>query len=155
MTSSGPRLVPRHRWASAACMAWILLVSGTGCNTSPFTIVPVSGTVLLDGQPLAGGVINFQPIVTGSATNSGPGSTARIDPEGHYSLSTMAGQQGAVVGKHRVKIYSFSAESDKASTGQSAPRREQVPARYNYRSDVTFDVPAQGTDKADFSIATK
>jgi hypothetical protein len=30
-----------------------------------------------------------------------------------------------------------------------------VPARYNYRSDVTFDVPAEGTDKADFSITTK
>jgi hypothetical protein len=67
-------------------MAWILLVSGTGCNTSPFTIVPVSGTVLLDGQPLAGGVINFQPIVTGTATNSGPGSTARIDPEGQRQV---------------------------------------------------------------------
>jgi hypothetical protein len=67
----------------------------------------------------------------------------------------MVGDRGAVVGKHRVKIYSYSAESDKASKDKSAPRQEQVPARYNYRSDVTFDVPAQGTDKADFSITTK
>ena len=117
--------------------------------------MPVSGTVLLDGKPLTGGVINFQPIVTGKGVNGGPGSTARIGAEGRYSLATVRGQPGAVVAKHRVKIYSFSPESPRVEDGASATKRELVPARYNYNSDVTFDVPAGGTEKADFSIPAK
>ncbi|MBM4010692.1 MAG: hypothetical protein ACKO4Z_12955 [Planctomycetota bacterium] len=134
----------------------LLLASCGGCNKSPFALVPVSGTVLLDGKPLAGGVINFQPIATGTSTNGGPGSTARINAEGGYSLATISGLPGAVVGKHRVKIYSYSPESPAVTDGAKATtQREQVPARYNYKSDVTFDVPAAGTDKADFSIKSK
>jgi hypothetical protein len=30
-----------------------------------------------------------------------------------------------------------------------------VPPRYNYKSTLTFDVPAAGTDKADFALEAK
>ena len=131
-----------------------MLIVVAGCSSSPYSLVPVSGTVTLDGQPLAGGVINFQPVGEGTVT-VGPGSTARIDAAGRFSLSTIRGQPGAVVAKHRVKIYSYSAETAKIEDGGSTAQRERVPARYNYQSDVTFDVPAGGTDKADFTIQSK
>jgi hypothetical protein len=143
------------RHPRGAFAAVVLLATCTACNQSPFAVVPVSGTVLLDGQPLAGGVINFQPVVTGTSVNGGPGSSARFDSSGRFSLATMRGQPGAVVGKHRVKIYSFNAETAKGSDGGGTPPRERVPARYNYRSELMFDVPPGGTDKADFSITTK
>lgn len=139
-------------WAAAA----LLLVSAaTGCKPSPFALVPVSGTVLLEGKPLDGGVINFQPIATGTAATGGPGSTARIDPSGRFSLATIQGQPGAVAGPHRVKIYSFNAETAARSKNGSASERERVPPKYNYNSSLTFDVPAAGTDKADFSLEAK
>ena len=152
MMSAGSRATPMHRWRTAV---WILLAACTACKPSPFALVPVSGTVLLDGKPLTGGAISFQPIVAGKGVNGGPGSTARIGAEGRYSLATVRGQPGAVVAKHRVKIYSFSPESPRVEDGASAAKRELVPARYNYHSDVTFDVPAGGTEKADFSIPAK
>lgn len=150
LSGSGARRI--HRLGA---VAWLMLAACSGCNRSPFTLAPVSGTVLLDGRPLAGGVINFQPIAAGEGGKGGPGSTSRTDAEGRYWLTTVRGQRGAVVGKHRVKIYSFSPESPPIADDAPAPQRELVPARYNYRSDVTFDVPAGGTDTADFSIKTK
>lgn len=151
MTTSALNGWATHRWAVAV----VLVASCVGCSRSPFSLVPVSGTILLDGQPLAGGVINFQPLATGDVAKAGPGSSARIGADGRYSLSTVRGQPGAVAGKHRVKIYSFSPESPPTTEGGPAVQKERVPARYNYRSDVTFDVPATGTDTADFAIATK
>jgi hypothetical protein len=134
--------------------AMMLAVASTGCSPSPFNLVPVSGSVSLDGQPLAGGIVNFQPIVAGPGANAGPGSTARIGPDGRYTLATIRGEPGAVVGKHRVKIYSYNAET--ATHSPNGEReRERVPPRYNYSSNVTFDVPTAGTDKADFELNTK
>jgi hypothetical protein len=135
--------------------ALTIAVACTGCSPSPFKFVPVSGTVSLDGQPLAGGIVNFQPIVVGTGVNSGPGSTARTGADGRFTLATIRGEPGAVVGKHRVKIYSFNAETAKRSGNGTAPDRERVPPRYNYKSTLTFDVPEAGTDKADFALEAK
>ncbi len=145
--------------ASQAChlgaTAILLAVACAGCSPSPFNLVPVSGSVSLDGQPLAGGIVNFQPIVAGPGANAGPGSTARIGPDGRYTLATIRGEPGAVVGKHRVKIYSYNAETAKQDANGGPQGREKVPPRYNYESKVTFDVPTAGTDKADFELNTK
>jgi len=135
--------------------AVMLAVTALGCNQSPFKLVPVSGIVSLDGQPLSGGIVNFQPIISGSGVNAGPGSTARTGPDGRYTLATIRGAPGAVIGKHRVKIYSFNAETAKRSQNGNAAERERVPPRYNYNSTLTFDVPVAGTDKADFSLEAK
>jgi hypothetical protein len=135
--------------------AIVLAVACAGCNPSPFKLVPVSGSVSLDGQPLAGGIVNFQPIVAGPGATAGPGSTARIGTDGRYTLATIRGEAGAVVGKHRVKIYSYNAETAKQDANGGPREREKVPPKYNYKSDVTFDVPVEGTDKADFSLEAK
>ena len=145
---------PDSRSRCLRMAGWILLASCAACSRSPVALANVSGKVLLDGQPLAGGVINFQPIASGTGTNGGPGSTARIGPEGRFSLTTIRGAPGAVVGKHRVKIYSSSPESPATADRSSPAERERVPAAYNYKSNLTFDVPAAGTETADFLITT-
>jgi len=135
-------------FALLACMA-------SGCSRQPFPLAAVSGTVLLDGQPLAGGVVNFQPIATEKARITGPGSTGRTGPDGRFTLQTITRHPGAVIGPHRVKIYSYSPETPVATEGDTGPRLERVPDRYNYRSELTFEVPAAGTSTADFSLSTK
>lgn len=150
------RIIPNG--LSRAChlgvTALTIVVVCTGCSPSPFKLVPVSGVVSLDGQPLAGGIVSFQPIVVGSEVNAGPGSTARTGTDGRFTLATIRGEPGAVVGNHRVKIYSFNAETAKRSAN-GTHERERVPPRYNYNSTLTFDVPAAGTDKADFALEAK
>ena len=134
---------------------WGAICLAVGCSKSEFELVPVSGTVTLDSEPIAGGVINFQPVASADATTGGPGSSGRINDEGRFSLTTVRGQPGAVVGTHKVKIFSFSPESPVVSDTDSGPSKERVPERYNYRSKLTFEVSTSGTDQADFALTTE
>lgn len=125
-----------------------------GCGRKPYTLADVSGRVTLDGQPLAGGVVSFQPRAAGNAA-PGPGSTGRLDAEGRYRLTAIDGSPGAVVGTHLVRIYSRSPESAPTSDSDTAGSRERVPARYNYESGLSFTVEPNGSTQADFDLASE
>jgi hypothetical protein len=119
-----------------------------GCqDPSPYQFAPISGVVTLDGEPLANAFVNFQP-------NGGPGSTATTDQEGKYSLTTINGEIGAVVGVHTVAIYSVhSQEAPKTDTDTQGGQKERVPMRFNYRTELTLEVLPEGTDKANWELS--
>lgn len=143
------------RWTTATTLGCLIACAlAAGCGGSDYDLVPISGTVTLDGAPLAGGVINFQPFAPAGATTGGPGSTARIGSDGRFELATVQGAPGAVLGQHQVKIYSYSPESPVASDSDAGPPQERVPPKYNYRSELTFDVPAGGSDQANFALTS-
>jgi hypothetical protein len=132
----------------------LLLAAAAGCNPGP-QIAPVSGTITMDGKPLPNVDISFQPIGSESNPNPGRGSAAKTDAEGRYTLKIDGTINGAVVGKHRIVISSSQTTAVDPETGSAdgAPvEREMVPPEYNYRSTLTFEVPAGGTDKADFQL---
>ncbi len=81
---------------------------------------PVSGTVTLDGKPLATGSVQFIPV--GVSAGEALPATGMIDKTGNYELST-AGVSGAVVGRHQVRVVSL----DEGVPG--APWL--IPIRYN------------------------
>jgi hypothetical protein len=56
----------------------------TGCGGS--TVAPVSGRVILDGKPLAGIHVSFQPTGGGKEQNPGGGSYAITDDSGGFTL---------------------------------------------------------------------
>jgi len=94
----------------------------TGCETS---VVPVSGRVTLNGKPLAGAVITFQPRSGGSAANSpAAGSVGRTDEDGRYSLRLIEPDQpGAAIGEHTITISAATGGSDKEpAKGQKLPK---------------------------------
>lgn len=125
-----------------------------GCGQNGNKIVPVSGKVTLDGEPLAGGVINFQPQAAARSSTAGPGSSSRIDENGSFRLETIDGIDGAAVATHKVKVYSYSPETPVASDRDTGPRKERVPAKYNYQTTLTFEVPSEGTAEANFELTT-
>src|SRR5262249_55314132 len=71
------------------------------CQGKP-PFAPVEGTVTKGGKPLAGVIVDFYP----DPGDRGPRSTsAPTDEAGHYRLhSSWGGDDGAVVGPHRVCI---------------------------------------------------
>lgn len=72
---------------------------------------PVSGTVTLGGQPVAGATVTF-------TLNDGTGSAAGItDASGKYTLSTYGGGDGARAGDYKVAIVKYEVEATKASGG--------------------------------------
>ena len=77
----------------------VLLLAGAGCfgvSDQP-ELGRVTGTVTLDGQPLAGVIVNFQP-------ESGRAATAESDSKGYYDLVYIYGSNGAKVGKNAVSF---------------------------------------------------
>jgi hypothetical protein len=85
---------------SLALLVTICFLSSSGCGGSE-KVVPVSGTVTRNGQPVPGLVVSFVPE---AATETGV-SIAETDDNGKYNLTVVkTGKSGAVVGTHKVWV---------------------------------------------------
>ncbi|MBM4096597.1 MAG: DUF4198 domain-containing protein [Planctomycetes bacterium] len=127
------------------------------------TYAPVSGKVTYNDAPLAGAQVLFQPVGGQGGVAAGVGSFAKTDSEGRFKLeaSTATPTAGAVPGRHQVRIALPPAkgavgqqDSDAANAGGKpvAQATNPVPAEYNEKSTLTFDVPPGGTQSADFAL---
>jgi|SRR3954454_7920106 len=125
------------------------LLLAAGCNRAG--VVPVSGRVTLNGRPLANVHVSFQPVAVGKDVNPGGGSYAITDADGRFTLRLVESDTpGAAVGKHRVEITPRNVDDDSDRRGKGAVTG--LPERYNRKSELTFDVPAGGTDKVEFAL---
>ena len=89
----------RQPWSKRSLIALLPVIGSlsTGCGDGRPTRVPVSGRVVIDGQPLERGNIRFYP-----ASNR-PASAA-LGPGGRFSLTTYELNDGCVPGKHPVSV---------------------------------------------------
>ena len=80
---------PRRRWG----MMTVVLLAGCGGG-----LAPVSGTVTLDGEPVAGAKVTFLP--------AGPGipATGTTDATGRYQLRIGSGRTGVPRGRYGVTV---------------------------------------------------
>ncbi len=86
-----------------------------GCSKGP-RIVPVQGKVLVDGAPLGIARIQFAPMATGDNINPGKPAFGEIMADGTFTMSTMRDNDGAVIGKHRVTIFTTASKKDEKDT---------------------------------------
>jgi hypothetical protein len=131
----------------------VALFLAPGCGPGKF--VPVSGKVTLNGVALADATVSFQPVAAPGSLEAGPGSYAKTNERGEYTLKTITGKPGAVVGKHQVRISALPPNADQGDLRPAPgakPPEDKVPARYNTQTTLTFEVPAGGTNKADFAL---
>ena len=138
-----------------------LLLFAVGCGGSA-GYAPVSGVITIDGQPYGQAVVSFQPMATSGNPNPGRGSSAYTDASGKFVLMSDNGDNGAVIGKHRVRIMTRGGnvvgQSASGVSGDGAPTAQNVdpiPPEWNALSEKEFEVPASGTDQANFDIVTK
>jgi len=141
--------------------AGVLLAVLVGCGGGP-KFVPVSGVVKVDGKPYGNAVVRFQPMGGTDNPNPGAGSAAYTDENGRFELKSDNQDNGAVVGKHLVRIMTkggdvVGQDPDGGSSDEAPKRRnvDPIPPEWNSRSDKEFVVPAVGTDQANFDIPTK
>ena len=132
----------------------ILLITA-GCGGSPYRLQPVSGVVTLDGTALPNARVSFEPRRDGDALVAGPGSYDKTDANGRYQLRTIGGHRGAVVATHDVTISTYQGKANPASDEPTIITPEKVPPRYREPGALTFVVPANGTDTADFRLVSE
>lgn len=105
----------------------------TGCESKP-RIVKVSGVVLIDGKPLTLGFVQVAPL--GYRAASG-----KINPDGSFSLTTHAENDGCVVGTHPVAVIGL-------ETLGPTSQKWHAPKKYNSTetSGLTITVDKPTTD---------
>lgn len=139
-----------------------LVALAVGCSGKS-GYAPVSGVVTIDGVPYAKAVVSFQPIGGKDNPNPGRGSSAYTDENGRFVLRCDGETDGAVVGKHLVRIMTKGNEvvgqDPNWSSEDGAPSGKRnvdpIPPEWNALSKKEFDVPAGGTDKANFDIVSR
>lgn len=142
-----------NRLKTPFCVNLLLLtlLGLTGCGGSRFPTAPVSGNVTLDGKPLTNATVSFEPIAKRDDGVAGEISFGKLDGNGRFTLKTTSGESGAVVGNHRVRINTVR-EKSKVDTDEVQPYKEVIPSRYNVETKLQFEVPADGTDVANFEL---
>lgn len=84
----------------------VLLLAISGCGRSDFQTAQVTGRVVCEGKPVADAMVYFEPLGSGSNALAGKQGFSYTDAEGKFEISTYepGGKDGAVIGKHRVRV---------------------------------------------------
>jgi hypothetical protein len=128
--------------AVKACVIIGVAVAIAGCGDN-LKLAKVTGTVTLDGQPLANARVLFQP-------KQGRPSLGITDSSGKFELQYTQETMGAVQGEHVVSITTSPVEIADGSKRV----KEVVPSRYNSRSTLTVTVDKSHRTH-DFALQSK
>lgn len=142
----------------------VLALFASGCGGSndpkPLPLFPVTGTVTLDGKPLADANITFIPV----GGTFGSGSFARSGADGKYELQSPGAEKkpGAPEGEYKVIV-----SREVLPNGTVAPRdladsasagaRESLPPRYSDFTQTTLSgkVTPPGPMTVDLPLTSK
>ncbi|QDU56699.1 hypothetical protein [Aeoliella mucimassa] len=111
-----------------------ICVVSAGCGSDKSGLVPVSGQVLIDGQPLSLGSLQVMP--TGARPAFG-----KLDENGHFELMTYKEGDGCVSGSHRVTITAFEVVPGRRQKWH-APKKYSNPST----SDVVIEISGATKD---------
>lgn len=118
----------------------MLLSTGCGKNTGP-ELVPVAGTIRLDGQPLSGVVVGYFPVKEGTSA------MATTDVAGNYTLQFTATKNGVIPGTYQVRILS-------PTDDDGRPIGPNVPRQYGDNSSLTV-VVERTASRFDFDLSSR
>jgi hypothetical protein len=130
------RLSPPARLVLISAVALV----AAGCSKSdrpPLGVV--TGSVTLDGQPLADVLVLFTP------DSAGRTSRAVTGRDGHYQLAYLRDIMGANLGRHVVRITTVTDEKR---------GKERLPKRYHAATTLEA-VVEPGPNKIDFALTSK
>lgn len=108
----------------------LALCTASGCKDEP-ALAQVEGRVLLDGKPLDGAQVEFQP-------ERGSPSYGETDAEGRYRLRFTRQREGVLPGKHVVRVRTAKYAPDGSGGERFEP--ERLPPRYHDASELVRSV---------------
>jgi hypothetical protein len=126
----------------------LVLGFASGCTKDGYAelgLVPVTGTVTLDSQPLSGAKVVFESL--DKRTSIGV-----TDAAGRYKLMYDSEKAGVTPGPKIVRITRGDTEVEGGGAAEgAAAAAEPIPARYNRKSELKADVSA-GARTFDFAL---
>ena len=134
------KLITVCSWLAAV----LLLVGTIGCGRSD--LGKVTGTITLDGEPLADALVLMTP-VTGGRPAGG-----RTNSSGNYEIVHDRSSKGAIFGEHVVEISTGDELANDDDTVTVIA--ERIPAKYNQDSELRATVEA-GKNVFDFDLTSE
>jgi hypothetical protein len=124
---------PRRRWPR---LLGLLTLLAAGCPANQERPYPVHGIVSLDGHPLKGGLVRFEPSSPGPSSSI-YGAQGTIASDGSYRLTTSRANDGALPGWYRVVVL--------PGQDSSAQNPSAIPSKYYSLagSGLEFEVKPQ------------
>ncbi|MDR1270856.1 MAG: carboxypeptidase-like regulatory domain-containing protein [Planctomycetaceae bacterium] len=119
---------------------FVSVLSLSGCQTKGEKVIPVTGTITQNGQPLANVRLEFSKIDTGAM------SFGETDTEGHFTLIHTHGKPGAEPGKYRVSVF----QKGKPIPLPANKKPQDIPEEE--RNQTTPDIPVTNSDKSPIVI---
>lgn len=148
-----------HDLQTRACLVVLLIAAGCGrSDVRPVTgpePYPVTGQVLVDGNPAEGVHVTFVPAGQGSKTSKS--AVGVTDREGVFFLSTYNPDDGAPVGKYKVALSWVKWIDKTSSIHDQPPEAEQLPRKYQLpdQSGLIADVREGENELDPFNVSTK
>jgi hypothetical protein len=149
-------IVRSLHWFFRTVVILVVGFFGSGCSSGGDELPreAVSGTVTLDGQPMAKGTIRFSPASQGnqSAAVEGGG----MIESGAFSIPR---DRGLIPGSYQVAIYAGGAGASSKgaqgpATGGPAPKKESIPAKYNSKSTLNAVVKKGDANTFKFDLTS-
>ncbi len=136
-------------FCAASLSVCLCVVGMLGCGGGSDTpkVYPVKGTVKIDGKPVDGATLTFNP------TNGRP-SVGVTDANGVYYLRYTEKVDGALPGEHLVQIRTERFPSGGEGSPVIPGRKEMLPAHYHDKSDLKVEVKTE-ENQLDFDLKSK
>ena len=124
----------------------VLATGAIGCSGN----ASVSGTLLVDGEPVEGLEMDFSP----TEPELEGGGTAYTDAQGAYEAHTSRHMEGIAPGKYVVRVMTGDQDYDyEDEDGEAPAQRLRIPAKYNSNSELIVEVTG-GKNVFDFDLDT-
>lgn len=104
----------KRRFGTWLLVAWSTIFLATGCGDGRVATAPVSGQVLVDGQPAGGAVIVLHPADDASSVATGAERLrpmGRSDEAGNFVIGTWESSDGAPAGRWKATVEWYVAEN--------------------------------------------
>ena len=147
-------IICNHRSFLALFLTASGLMAGCSGSRDELPREPVSGTVMMDGRPLAEGAIQFTP----AAGSAGPAISYTAPVEnGQFSIPRA---DGLVPGSYKVSISAVPVKRDtriEATIGKkkATPFKELIPAKYNSQTILKEEIKRGGASDLKYEIQSK
>ena len=170
---------PLGAWSIVFVALLGLAVAGCGGGASLPT-VPAKGKATMDGQPLVGATLVFQPMemsegqTPGAPTTPPMHASGSTDANGEFTMSTLLPPreiiEGAIPGSYRVRFIKRAMKDGSPIPDFMAPTVDEdleetliaegklidlIPPKYGIQSTLTMQIPPEGKTDCLFELQSK
>ena len=147
----------------AVTLLVVSLLTMSGCGNGRPKLIKVTGKVTLDGKPLEGAAILFQPKVSGEKAGFQRPSTGVTDAGGQFIVRTYESGDGLPYGEYLVGIQKREVvgqpkvnPGDESSSSMNITYKWVVPKSYAdpLGSTLTASVTSSGLNPSEFALTT-